>query len=309
MKQTFAALASLALLSSAAPSAVAQEEEEWVEAADDAEGEEFDGAALEEALAGLGALFEVEPLTPEQEARLPLANAVIAKMLPEGAMAEMMSSMFDGWMEPLMELDSGATQVVADNLGMSTYDFELTDEQAEEIAGILDPSWRQRKELEAKLFPDMMGTMMTAIEPTMRKVMAEVYAIHLTDRELQDVSAFFDTESGASFARKSFTMGSDKRIMAATMQAMPEMMAPIADMEQQVKDATASLPPVRAYSELDAKERARIAELTGYSEDDLDYYTSNEWLEGEAMEEAAEAAADAVEEAAEAAEAEVEAAE
>nr|WP_137676922.1 DUF2059 domain-containing protein [Parerythrobacter lutipelagi] len=305
MKLTFAVLAPIAFLAGTAQAAHAQEIEGRAETVHDAESEDFDGAALEEAMAGFGALFEVEPLTPEQEARLPLAKAVIAKMLPDGAMAEMMNSMFDGWMEPLMALDTGAKAVVADNLGLSTDDLALTDQQADEIAGLLDPQWRERKRIETDLFPAMMATIMTAIEPAMRQAMAEVYAIHLTDQELQDVSAFFDTESGASFARKSFTMGSDKRIMAASMQAMPAMMEPIANMEQQIKDATAALAPVREFSDLRAQERARIAELTGYSEEDLDYYTSDEWA-AEAVADAAGAVAEAAEHAVEAVEEQME---
>ncbi len=219
----------------------------------------------------LRGMFEPEPLTPEQEARLPQAAAVIAKLVPEGAMGEMMGEMFDGFLKPFGDLPAAsAASRAAQGIGVGEYDLELSDEQAQEIAAMFDPVFEEREAREMAMLPEMLGRMMTAMEPPMRKAMAELYAINFTDAELSDIDAFFSTPSGATYARKSFTMASDPRIMAATMEAMPALMAPINQMEQEAEAATADLPPARSYAELTAAERARITALTGFTEAEIE---------------------------------------
>ncbi|WP_435419257.1 DUF2059 domain-containing protein [Parerythrobacter aurantius] len=255
-------LAPLALLATtAAVPALAQQE---TSASHQQSAEPAPAAEELDPFAMLGGLFAVEPLTADQEARLPQANAIIAKLIPEGAMAEMMGSMFDKFIKPLGDLPktSAATRA-AQGIGYEEGDLELTEEQAKEIADMLDPAFEEREAREMALMPEMMATMMNAMEPPMRKAMAELYAINFTAAELSDIDAFFSTPSGATYARKSFTMASDPRVMAATFEAMPAMMGPISQMEERVKAATADLPPVRGYAELTAAERARITALTG----------------------------------------------
>ena len=111
-----------------------------------------------------------------------------------------------------------------------------------------------------------MGKMMTATEPVMREAMSQLYAINFDTRELADIDAFFSTESGAAYARKSFTMASDPRMTGAMMQAMPEMMGSFAEIEADMAAAVADLPPVRTYADLDAAQRARLAERSGLEE-------------------------------------------
>lgn len=234
---------------------------------------ETDAAGEGEAnpFAMLGAMFAAEPLTPEQEARLPQATAIIAKIIPDGSMAEMMGSMFDKFMAPMGELaKASAASRAAKGIGLSEYDLELTEDQAREIADMFDPAFEEREAREMALVPEMMKTMMTAMEPPMRKAMAELYAIHFDEAELADIDAFFSTPSGASYARKSFTMASDPRIVAATFEAMPAIMGPIGDMEARLAEATADLPPERAFAELTSAERARITALTGFSAEEIE---------------------------------------
>lgn len=266
-----------ALVLAAAP-AMAQDGEEpmfeqSIEIAD------ADADATEEAdpnpFAMLAGMFAVEPLTAEQEARLPQANAIITKLVPEGSLGEMMGKTFDSFMKPFADLPkSSAVERAANGMGVSRYDLELTDEQAQEIADMFDPAYEEREAREMALLPEMMNTMMTAMEPPMRKAMAELYAINFTEAELSDIDAFFSTPTGAVYARKSFTMASDPRIVAATMEAMPALLGPIGSIEEKAKAATADLPPARAFAELTAKERARITALTGFSAEEIEEWVS-----------------------------------
>lgn len=224
----------------------------------------------------LSGLFAVEPLTAEQEARLPQATAIIARLVPDGAMAEMMGTMFDRIIKPMEDLGRASPdRRVADALGVGEFDLELTEAEAQEIADMFDPAFEEREAREMALMPEMMQGLMSALEPPLRKAMAELYAINFNESELRDIDAFFATPTGAVYARRSFAMASDPRIMAATMEAMPGVMGPIGEIEQRVKAATADLPPVRSYAELTARERARITALTGLAAEDIEEWTSS----------------------------------
>lgn len=229
-----------------------------------------DAAPEEDPMAALAAMFPVEPLTAEQEARLPAARLVVDRMMPPGTMGEIMQSMFGGILDPLMKmgLEPSAGEV-AKEVGLDEGTLDLTEEQAREAAAILDPAWSERRQREFAAMKSGMAKAMTAMEPAMRDGMAQAYAVHFTATELADVATFFATPSGASYARKSYTLASDPRIMGAAMQAMPGMMESFAAMAKDMKAATADLPPRRAYDDLSAEQRGRLTALTGLDAKEL----------------------------------------
>lgn len=226
--------------------------------------------SADEAFAAFAQMFAAEPLTTEQEARLPLAQTIVGKMIPEGTLGEMMGGMFDSIFEPIMEMaTSNPKGDVAKMLGVESYELDVTEEQAVELAAILDPVWKERNSLMASTMPAIMKDMMQVMEPPMRRAMSEAYAVYFTEQELADIDAFFSTDSGLAFARKSFTMSSDPRIIGASMEAMPAMMESFGDLESRMEEATAALPAKRGFSDLSDAERARIAEITGASVDEI----------------------------------------
>ena len=253
---------------------------------------------MADAMAMFGQMFKVEPLTDEQQARLPLAQTIVAKIMPDGTMREMFDGMMGGMFGELMTAGAEAepaSTFIANQLGLYGEEISLSDEQATEIANMLDPARNERKAKEAEMMPQVIGEVMTTMEPTMRKAMAELYAIYFNDAELADIGTFFSTPSGTAYARKSFTMASDKRIVAASMESLPQMMEQFGAIEAKMKAATADLPASRSFAELTAQEKARVAKLTGFSVDDLEEWSSPSF---DATEAAAEAAGDAVEAAA-----------
>lgn len=247
--------------------AVTESEGESEEAEDGA----VTGDPMADAMGMLGAMFAAEPLTAEQEARLPQATRIITRMIPEGTLGEMMGGMFDKLMNPMMAaLDAPASATVQKGIGVSPSAVGLSEEQTAEIAALLDPVYAERHAREMSIMPTMMRDMMTVMEPTMRKAMSELYAIHFTQTELDDIEAFFQTDSGTAYARKSFTMSTDPRIISASMEAMPQMMAAFADIEKKIAAASADLPPKRSFAELSKSDKAKIAKLTGYSIEEIE---------------------------------------
>lgn len=225
-------------------------------------------AAMTEMFSGM---FTAEPLTPEQEARLPAAEQLISKIIPQGTLGEMMDKMMGGVLGPLMAAGpNAATTTLASQIGTEAYALDLDEEQAGELASLFDPVWAERQQREAAMFPEMMNEVMGLMEPGMRKAMSELYAIRFSASELAEIDAFFSTGTGGKYARESFLMASDPRIMASTMEAMPALMGAIGDMEARMAESVADLPPVRSFDELSDEERAKVAAMTGYSVEDIE---------------------------------------
>lgn len=221
-----------------------------------------------EIAAMMKAMFPVEPLTAEQQARLPQAQVVIAKLMPPGTMQQVAGGMFDRMLSPMMAMGTQAnSSTVATELAIEDEEFAIEDEDAERVAAILDPAREERIRVIAETTQRMMSNAMATMEPGMRRGMAEAYAATFTSRELSAIDAFFTTSEGASYARKSYALAGDPRIMAAAMEGLPAMMDQMKTMEVDMKTAEAKLPPRRSYGDLSAAERAEIARLTGLSQE------------------------------------------
>lgn len=216
------------------------------------------------------AMFKVEPLTAEQQARLPQAEKLIARIMPPGTMGKMMGGMYDKLLGPIMAMAGEASSSdVARELGVDAEELELEDGEAARIVAILDPVWKERQEAEMAAMQRAMSSVMTAMEPGMRKGMSEAYAIAFTAAELTDIDRFFATPSGATYAEKSYALASDPRLMAAAMEGLPQMMAQFKTMEEEAKAASAKFPPRRSYGDLSAGQRQEIARLTGLGQDTI----------------------------------------
>lgn len=230
--------------------------------------------AMDQTMAQLGEMFPVVPLTAEEQARLPAARGVVERIMPPGTMGEIMGSMFDNIMGPMTRMATqSATTALVQTLGIEPA-AAMSEEQAAAALGLIDPAWKERREREAEIMPQVMTRVMTDMEPTMRAAMSELYAVYFDVEELADIDAFFATPSGASYARKSFRMSSDPRMMGAMMKEMPAMMGAFMAMGEEIERASADLPQKRSWADLDAAQRARLSELTGYDSEDLQYLLS-----------------------------------
>lgn len=268
-----ASAAGIALVLAATPGLAAQgEPADEVVMVEDAAAAGSDEAAELAAMSQMFAgLFTTEPLTAEQAARLPAANRLIAKVIPEGTMAEMMDKLLEGVLGPMMALaPNGAATSLAKQIGTDASTLDLTDEQANELASLFDPAWAERQQREAAMVPELMKEVMGVMEPGMRKAMAELYAIRFSDSELAQLDGFFSTPTGSKYARESFLMASDPRIMASTMESMPALIGVIGNLEARMAERTADLPLVRSFADLSPEERAKVAQMTGYSIADIE---------------------------------------
>jgi hypothetical protein len=258
MKRLKTSLASALLLLSTSPAVAAEK----VAAKVSKEEQEMNAA-----MSALSGLFKVEPLTADQQSRLPAANAVVEQMMPPGALQQMMGSMFDKILEPLMALEGKSSAVsVARELGLNTATLNLDEETAGKIAALVDPQWQERRKREMAAMPKIISDVMTVMEPTMRKVMGELYAVNFNAGELKEISTFFATPTGGNYARRSFSMSADPRMMAGMFEAMPALMGQMGSIKAKMAAATADLPAKRTFTDLSAAEKGKLAKLTGLSE-------------------------------------------
>lgn len=270
--KTFVGAAAAALAFGALPALAQDTAEDAVvsDASADAASESAtpDDAAM---MAVLSSMFAAEPLTEEQEKRLPLAKKIVDKMVPPGTYGEMMGSMFNKIIGPMMsKFEDASPADVAKQIGVEADEIDLDSNQLAEVSALLDPAWQERRKLEMTTVQGAMGKMMTAMEPGVRAALSEAYAVYFDQKELTDIDAFFSTDSGVAFARKSFTMSSDPRFIAATMKALPDAMGALSDMEEEVKTASAALPPLRGWADLSGEQRVRLSELTGLNAQQLE---------------------------------------
>ena len=237
-------------------------------AIDDAE---TDGAMDEAAvLAMMSGLFQAEPLTAEQEARLPAATAMVATMMPEGFYGELMRDMMEKTMRPMMAMFSEPDFILASRLTLDEAAIaELGDAEKKELLTMLDPAWDQRADTMVNAIVANMGGAYAAVEPPVRAGLAKAYAVRFDEAQLADISSFFATPTGSEFARQSMALFADPQVMGATMEALPEMVGSFTEMETSMEAALESLPAERDYADLSAAQRARMADLLGVEPDAL----------------------------------------
>ena len=260
MKRGILGLIGFALTLAATP-AVAQESEPMTSE---------EAAAMSELFLGA---FTADPLTAEQEARLPAANAIIEQMMPEGFYREMMASSLDAVMEPMLGMisgETGARMVLTARLDLAADELEaISDEDAIELAKLLDPGFSGRGEVAQGFLEDLMVDMADAMEPGFRTGMARAYAVRFDAAQLAELSAFFATPTGRFYASENIRIMSDPQVMSASMEAMPVLFERFAGMEAEIKAAMEALPSERKFGELTSDQRSRIASVLEVEETSL----------------------------------------
>ena len=253
MKKIVNAMAAAALV--CAVPAAAQEDPEHSESA-------LSPGELDEFAGMMAGLFQTEPLTEEQNARLPAAQAVVGEMMPDGFYGEMMAGMMDKMLRPMLTMFSQPEFVLGARLAVDAETIEALEEAEQaELTAMLDPAYQARGDAMVAVLTSRMGGMFTAMEGPMREGLSKAYAVRFDDAQLADIAAFFATPTGGEYARESMALFADPQVMQASMQALPAMMSGFGDIESAMREAMAALPAERGYGDLTEAQRERMAEL------------------------------------------------
>ncbi|MEC7741884.1 MAG: DUF2059 domain-containing protein [Pseudomonadota bacterium] len=253
MKKIVNAMAAAALV--CAVPAAAQEDPEHSQSA-------MSPGDLDEFAGMMAGLFQTEPLTEEQNARLPAAQAVVGEMMPDGFYGEMMAGMMDKMLRPMLTMFSQPEFVLGARLTVDAEAIEALEEAEQaELTAMLDPAYEARGDAMVAVLTSRMGGMFTAMEGPMREGLSKAYAVRFDDAQLADIAAFFATPTGGEYARESMALFADPQVMQASMQALPAMMSGFGDIESAMREGMAALPAERGYGDLTEAQRERMAEL------------------------------------------------
>ena len=279
--KNIALVAAMGALALAQP-AMAQDESATEEATEDTQAEpqqadpdeagQSAGVALAELM---GAIFSAEPLTAEQEARLPEAGAAANALVPEGIYGRMMREMMDGTVGGLFGMileqgDAMSSLDLADYTGLYGEEVDaLTEDQRRELTTIFDPVYQERMEAEMTAMTDMMERVFGSLEPGLREGLSRALATRFSTDELDAINAFFATPAGAKYAGESLIMFTDPQIMASVGQAMPALMQEMPALFGGEGDTAGDLPSPRRYDDLTPSEQRRAAELLGVDQPTL----------------------------------------
>lgn len=225
-----------------------------------------------EALASaFGEMFPAEPLTPEQEARLPAAQAVVAHIFPPGTYARMMDEM----MGPMMDSILGSMAQIpiaqlAAIAGMEQAQVAAMGEgKLGEIMAIVDPVYERRNAIASDVMMEMMGDVMKRIEPSYREGLARAYAVRFAPSDLAELERFFQTPVGSRYAAESMLIYADPQVMAAMNEVMPAVLEMMPAMMEQMQQRMEGLPEPRALSDLSDAELQRLSALLGVPAEEL----------------------------------------
>lgn len=232
------------------------------------EGSGEDAAAMEAISAVFG---DVEPLTAEQESRIPAATLVVDKIFPAGTYAKMMAET----MEPMMDSIMGSMleMPAAEFVKLSGLPFSQVDEMGEGTVGeamaIMDPAYAERSKRVADVTIKLVTDLMNEVEPSYREGLTRAYAVRFPEAELIELNAFFSTPTGNNYASQSLLIYTDPQVMSAMSEMMPKMMEMMPAMITGMAEATADLQEPRKYSELSADEQAKLSTILGVPQAEL----------------------------------------
>lgn len=200
-----------------------------------------------------------------EPARLAAAQRTVMRILPPGTYARMMNSS----MEPMMDmvLANAAKMPLRDLAavgGLAEEELATVPEGTlEDMLTILDPAYQERMRLTTRTMFGEMSGLMNDFEPVIRDGLAQAYAKRFTVAQLDELTAFFSSGTGALYAADSFAMFMDPAVMAKMQEFMPQMMQAMPAIMEKVGAATADLPPQRKYADLSEAEKARIDAMLG----------------------------------------------
>ncbi|MDJ0979551.1 MAG: hypothetical protein QNI87_13570 [Erythrobacter sp.] len=223
---------------------------------------------IEQELDAMGAMFgdmfgNAEPLTPEQEARVPLAQSVVLKVFPEGTYAKMMDETMKPMMDAVMANIAGSPGVLLMELtGLPPSALaEIDEAKLNEAVALLDPSAEARNAEMADTMLRVIGDIVVQIEPSYRAGLARAYAVRFTEDELAGLDAYFATPVGAKYAAESFLIYADPQVMASMNEMMPAVMEAMPAMMGDVGAIAEKYPKGRTFSDLSEEEQTRLAGL------------------------------------------------
>ena len=217
-------------------------------------------------------VFVADPLSAEEEARLPAARQVVNQLFPEGVYGAAMEESMLPLAEKVMSLiEPQGSARVAQLTHLPAYSLEqLSEGDASSIVAMLDPQGAERNEQILEIALREFNLMALEMEPLLREGMAKAYAQHFSVNQLAELNAFFNTPTGSYFAAQQLPMQMDRQVMATIPDMIPVLVGQAAEAGTRVMFSLSEIPQPREVDDLDSAEKARLLDLLGMTQDEFD---------------------------------------
>ncbi|HSG33077.1 MAG TPA: DUF2059 domain-containing protein [Sphingomonadaceae bacterium] len=236
-------------------------------------------------------VLKADPLTAEEEARLPAARQVADSLMPPGAYGKAMQESFGPLADRIMAvMEPGPAERVADLTGLLETDLENVSEgNLEAVATMLDPDEKERNSKMVEFAFLEISALLDRIEPFYRDGLARAYAKRFDAAELAQINAFFATPAGSKYAGSMMAVMMDPQVMAKIPDMIPAAVGQVAEAGTRFVMNLDTIPQARKVDDLSPAERARMLSLLGMNEDEYAELTAAaleaEWEDSEEVEE------------------------
>jgi len=218
------------------------------------------------------AAFAAEPgnapaatAAPVEPARLAIATRIALRLMPDGTYRQILGGSLNRIMD--MTMDGVANMPIKTLAGMGGLDAAALEKMPsatlKQVTEILDPAYQQRTRTIMSVMTTEMANFVSTMEPSFRDGLAEAYATHFSAAQLDELERFFQTPTGALYARQALLLQTDPAVMARMQTMIPKMMQIMPDVMKKAAAATAGLPKQRTFADLTPAEKNRVAQLLG----------------------------------------------
>lgn len=207
--------------------------------------------------------FGLNKLPAVEEPRL-LAARVTANSVMQRASLEKMFDNVYGRMLKYFSDDLGKMKpdMIAAAFGMVPEKAATVSEaDLRRIAAIINPDMAQREARMHAAIRPVVDEVMTVLVPALHEGLSRAYARRFTVAELNEISLFFATPTGAAYASEVLPLQADPELIIAAVRSAPDLVDRLTILRPQIEAAFENAPPVRDPDDLSDSELRQIAKI------------------------------------------------
>lgn len=218
---------------------------------------------MDEAIAMIEKIFEIDKLPPVDPARLALARQTTAALIPQGALAKMIDNMYGKIFKAVMEQASAASDLsISIKTGVESEQVAALDAPTKEkIADLFDPNRKEREDQVTKVIKPLIEEALGDLEAPMREGLAYAYSRKFSGEQLTQLNSFFATPTGQLYANESMALQADPEVMLAVAKAVPPMVTKFMDRGPELEGQFKDLPKEKSLADMSDAELSKLAKL------------------------------------------------
>lgn len=175
-----------------------------------------------------------------------MLDTPVAELARDFGMEEMVATFAE--LEGLMKEEGVAEEDMPTAEEMeATAEFMLAmlgDKTLRDMAVEQDEHFNERVDIIRDVLAEELPPILTAAEPKMRAIMAEMFAKKFTDQELRDIGTFANSAAGQKYVDLYWTIGFQPEYYRSIIAAMPEFVKGFPELGKTMEARMAHLPPM-----------------------------------------------------------------